>query len=157
MQAAVLINVRFSLPERPCYSLPALTHRPDQCCFFLLLSGPVKEEQAAWVCPAACIHPPEVNRTGSGETIQLGKRWAADTVFLTGGLSRPVSHLDNVTWWQRNSNNDMRTTLGRAVSLACSLLISLRMIFTCLGCHFGSPRPFVHFHLTVCRILQYYN
>ncbi len=62
MQTGGLINASFCLPERPCYSLPSLT-RGEASVLSAALRPRYKEEQAAWVRPAVCIHPPGLNRT----------------------------------------------------------------------------------------------
>lgn len=96
--------------------------------FCLQLSRLVKEEQVClgWAHPAVCIHPPEVK--GLVGLAQLAMLQAVEDWTFFGST--------NVTWFRFNGNNNACLTFGGAVSLVGMLFTLLKMLFTCIKCHF---------------------
>lgn len=114
-----------AFPERPCYSLPILTQRLHQC-FVCSSQGLLKRSRSAWAHPAVCIHPPEVK--GLVGLVQLAMLQAVEDWTFFGST--------NVTWFRFNGNSDACLTFGGAVSLVGMLFTPLKMLFTCIKCHF---------------------
>lgn len=131
----------FASLKGPCYSLPALTQRLDQCFVCRSQASLKRSRLPGFVLPSASIHQGWIEHEGFSQAQERAFSWGRfrqQRPYSTRGLSRSVSHLDNVTWWQCNGNNDAGMTLGGAASLVGVLFIYLGMLFTCFQCHFYS-------------------
>lgn len=142
VMAGGLMNVRLATSREALLFSPCSHTEACGPAFCLPpLSGLVKEEQAAWLCPAAACLPPSsihwrwIEHEGFSQAQERAfssGRFRQRRPYFTGGLSRSVSRLYNVPGWQCNGNNNTGMVLAGAVSLVGLLFIYLGMLITCV-------------------------